>query len=250
MIPRKIHYCWFGNNALPKSAQDCISSWKRFLPEYEIVRWDESNFDVNQNAYVQEAYKAKKWAFVSDFARMKILYENGGLYFDTDVELIKSLDEILRAGAYLGCERDGGDPVEGIWVNPGLGMAAEAGNPIFKDVLDGYADAHYIMPDGSCSNLAIIERTTKSLLKHGLKNMPGLQVVCGITIYPKDYFCPISYLNNRMNLTENTVSIHHFSETWVSPYRRFRRKVTIFLGDRIMGHLRRAKSCVCRLACK
>ena len=104
MIPKIIHYCWFGGNPLPELAIKCIESWKKYLPDYEIKEWNESNFDINCCAYVREAYEAKKWAFVSDYARFWILYQHGGLYFDTDVELIKSIDDLIVKGAFMGCE--------------------------------------------------------------------------------------------------------------------------------------------------
>lgn len=248
LIPKKIHYCWFGKQSLPVSACKCIESWKKFLPDYEIIQWNEDNFDTTQNQYIQEAYDAKKWAFVSDFARMKILFEHGGVYFDTDVELIKPLVGILERGPYMGCEQDGADADEikpssgiGIMVNPGLGMAAEQGNVIFKKILEGYIDARFLKEDGKFSTEAIIERTTLVLAAHGLMNKNEIQCIEGIYIYPKEYFCPITYRNNKLFITDNTYSIHHFAETWVSPYRRIRRKITCFLGENIMRYLRKAK---------
>ena len=132
-IPKIIHYCWFGGKELPESAKKCIDSWKRFFPDYKIKEWNESNFDINYCDYTKEAYEAKKWAFVSDVARFKILYENGGFYFDTDVEVIKSFDDIISNGAFMGFEND-----KKCLVNPGLGLGVEAGNQFYKEMLDLY----------------------------------------------------------------------------------------------------------------
>lgn len=126
MIPKKIHYCWFGENPLSELVNRCIDSWKKFCPEYEIIQWNESNFDVNSCDYVKEAYEAKKWAFVSDYAGFKILYEHGELYFDTDVELIKPFDDLTYEGSFMGIEETS------IAVNPGLGIGAEPKMMVYK----------------------------------------------------------------------------------------------------------------------
>ena len=137
MIPKVIHYCWFGGNPLPEFAIKCIDSWRKYMPDYEIKEWNESNFDVNIIPYTKEAYEAKKYAFVSDYARFWILYHYGGVYFDTDVEVIRPLDEIIERGAFMGCEIDGQDPHYGdIAVNPGLGLAVKAGHQVYKAILE------------------------------------------------------------------------------------------------------------------
>ena len=142
MIPKIIHYCWFGGNPLSELAQKCISSWKKYFPEYEIKEWNESNFNLQCCDYVKEAYEAKKWAFVSDYARFWILYHEGGLYFDTDVEVIKPIDDIINNGAFMGCERTGN---YGLGVNPGLGIGADPGISLYKEILDDYEKSHFIM---------------------------------------------------------------------------------------------------------
>ena len=131
MIPKKIHYCWFGRNPLPESAKKCIASWRKYFPDYEIIEWNEDNYDVNKIPYTQQAYAAKKYAFVSDYARFDILYQHGGIYFDTDVEVIKSFDDVLEHGAFMGCEIDGSSR-SGIAVAPGLGIAAAPGLGLYK----------------------------------------------------------------------------------------------------------------------
>ena len=190
MIPKIIHYCWLGGNPLPEDAQKCIASWKKYLPGYEIKEWNESNFDVNCCPYVREAYQAKKYAFVSDYARFEVLYREGGLYFDTDVEVIRNMDHIVAPGLGLG-------------VAPGLGLLHE--------LLEFYqAKEHFSVEDGT-----VVDYTTALLRKHGLVEEHRLQQVAGVTIYPVDYFCPMDSTTGIITLTDNTVSIHHYSCSWI-----------------------------------
>lgn len=243
MIPKIIHYCWFGGNPLPKLALKCIASWKRFFPDYEIREWNEDNFDLNQNAYVREAYEAKKYAFVSDFARFWILYHFGGIYFDTDVEVVKSFDSIIQKGPFMGFENNGVNlkgqyisdrMLEKYCVAPGLGLGVNPGLGLYKRILDYYSKEHFIMNNGSQNLTTVVERVTEILLNCGLKQNNQLQTVEGITIYPADYFCPISTVNGKLYITNNTVSIHHFSASWVSPSHRILRKIILKLfGTRV-----------------
>ena len=138
MIPKVIHYCWFGGNPLPESAQKCIASWRKFLPDYEIKEWNESNFDVNAIPYTAQAYAAKKYAFVSDYARFSILYDNGGLYFDTDVEVIRPMDDIIENGPFMGFEIDASGIDFKKAVAPGLGLGANPGLGLYKEILEHY----------------------------------------------------------------------------------------------------------------
>ncbi|MCC8112529.1 MAG: glycosyl transferase [Bacteroidales bacterium] len=214
-IPKVIHYCWFGGKPLPKSAKKCIASWRKYLPDYEIKRWDESNFDVNQVRYTREAYKAKKYAFVSDYARFLILFNEGGLYFDTDVEVIKPIDDIVEAGPFMGCERTAGDPA-GIGVAPGLGIAATPGMSIYKELLDEYSTRSFYKENGKPDTTTIVVSTSNLLSKYGLQDVDSIQEVAGLKIYPKEYFCPILYATREMTITPNTRSIHHYDESWLS----------------------------------
>lgn len=223
MIPKKIHYCWFGRNPLPESAQKCINSWRKYLPDYEIIEWNEDNFDVNSIPYTAQAYEAKKYAFVSDYARFKILYEQGGLYFDTDVEVIKPMDDIIAKGSFMGfeinpcCERPFGA------VNPGVGVAAEKGMKLYKSVLYYYSQLSFIQQDGSYNITdAVVNITTRELVKAGLQDIPGIQTVTDIIVYPADYFNPFDDVTGRLHKTSNTRTIHWFSKTWlnVSPLRQ------------------------------
>ena len=174
MIPKIIHYCWFGRNPLPESAQKCIASWRKFFPGYEIKEWNEDNFDVNQIPYVSEAYAAGKYAFVSDYARFKILYDNGGLYFDTDVEVIRSFDDILDKGAFMGCELT---PELSTGVNPGLGLGVAPGLGLYAELLDIYSELRFINPDGSQNLTTIVRYTTDLLVRKGLKPISELQQI-------------------------------------------------------------------------
>ena len=213
MIPKVIHYCWFGGKPLPESALRCIASWQKYCPGYEIKRWDESNYDVNCCDYVCEAYAAKKWAFVSDYARFDILYRHGGLYFDTDVELIAPIDDILEKGPFLGVEQNA---EEAALVNPGLGMAAVTGMPIYGKMLEDYRKLRFLMEDGTYNQTTIVKYTTDLLTQYGLQNIQQPQLVAEIWIYPWDYFCPVMYQTGEATFTENTRSIHHYDASWLS----------------------------------
>lgn len=228
MIPKIIHYCWFGRNPLPPLAIKCIESWKKYLPEYEIREWNEDNFDVNIIPYTQEAYKAKKYAFVSDYARFWILYKYGGLYFDTDVEIIKPIEDIISNGPFMGSERLVKmssnlyrEDDSAIAVNPGLGLAAVPGLEFYKRMLDNYAVLKFILSDGTLNTKTVVQYTTELLMDYGLKETDIIQNCMDIWIYPSEYFCPKSYENGKLYLTDNTRTIHHFAASWLSPKQRF-----------------------------
>lgn len=224
MIPKKIHYCWFGGNPIDKLGKRCIDSWKKYFPDYEIIEWNESNFDINCCQYVREAYDAKKWAFVSDYARFKILYGQGGVYFDTDVEVIKSFDDIIEKGNFMGCENTISS------VNPGLGLAVAPGLGLINDLLDDYERSSFLKEDGSYDLTTIVERTTKFLRKYGLKEINEIQTVADINIYPADYFCPIDMTTGKLVITSNTRSIHRFAGSWESKGNMFRGKIYRFIN--------------------
>lgn len=207
MIPKIIHYCWFGGNPLPDLAQKCIASWKKYLSDYEIKEWNESNFDINSNVYVKEAYEARKFAFVTDYVRLYAMYHEGGIYMDTDVEVIKPLDGLLKYEAVSGFE----SPTQ---IPTGL-MACRKGYHFFKELLDDYSDIHFIRPDGSFDLTTNVTRITEHCLKYGLKQNNILQTINGFTLLPKDYLCPKSYQDGKIYLTENSYTIHHFAGSWV-----------------------------------
>lgn len=226
MIPKTIHYCWFGGSPLPKSALKCIQSWKKHFPDYEIKEWNESNYDVHKIPYISEAYEAKKYAFVSDYARFDIIYNHGGIYFDTDVEVIKPFDDILDSGAFFGCETDGGDVQCRIAVAPGLGIGAPAGLDIYKEILDYYGKLVFANADGTLNTQTVVAHTTSILKNHGLNEYRGIQTLENITIYPKEYFNPLNNNTGKIDKTGNTHSIHHYSMTWLSKKARIKSSVT------------------------
>lgn len=214
MIPKVINYCWFGKNPLGEKEKKCIDSWKTFLPDWKIILWNEDNFNVHLNSYVEEAYQARKWAFVSDVARFAVLNETGGIYLDTDVELISDIEDLVHNGAFMGIESS----VNGtISVNPGLIIASEPGNPVIKDILDSYANEHFLIGNINTSKYNVVERTTKILKeKYNLDNCNEVQKLKYITIYPKDYFCPMDYATGNFKITNNTRSIHWFNASWLT----------------------------------
>ena len=213
-IPRTIHYCWFGGRPLPPSALRCIDSWKRNFPGYEIRRWDESNFDIDAVRYTREAAAAGKWAFVSDYARFLILYRHGGIYFDTDVEVIRPMDHILAAGAFMGFEKSH----SGIGVASGLGIAAPPGHPFYKKILDHYSSIPYLGSDGKPLSGTVVAHVTRLFLEAGLIPEDRLQCVEGITVYPNEYFNPLDDATGRLRITPRTCSIHHYDKTWSDNY--------------------------------
>jgi len=222
MIPKIIHYCWFGRNPLPESAIKCINSWKKYFPDYEIREWNEDNFDVNILPYTQEAYQAKKYAFVSDYARIWVLYYHGGLYFDTDVEVINTFDDILNNGAFLGFEINPNSKTKYGAINPGLGLGCEKQHPLLKLLLSHYENLNFLKIDGSYNTTyAIVNITTNTLRENGLQQVKGIQSIMGVTLYPQDYFNPLNDATGKLCVTKNTHSIHWFSKTWcdVSPFR-------------------------------
>lgn len=225
MIPKVIHYCWFGGGPKPPLFQRCIDSWKRYCPDYRIVEWNEDNFNYSVNDYVQEAYDAGKWAFVTDYARLWIIFHYGGIYLDTDVELKKSLDSFLEEPAFFGFEDTGN-------IATGLGFGAIPGNAVVEQMLQGYTDLHFKSSDGSYDLLPCPVRNTASI-KHLLPldfQKESIVVIKDAVIYPAEYFCPLSADGLTLNITKNTYSIHWFSATWLSEDEMVVHKWRIFKG--------------------
>lgn len=238
MIPKIIHYCWFGRNPLPELAQKCIASWKKYLPDYEIKEWNEDNFDVNIIPYTSEAYKAKKYAFVSDYARFWILYQYGGIYFDTDVEVIRPIDDIIGRGNFMGFETDPKPRVKAdaseASVNPGLGMGVAPGLGLIKKMLDYYEGRHFEFIPGGIGQLTIVHIATEVLLKAGLKLQQGIQQADNIWIYPAEYFCPINLKTGRIHVKPNTRTIHHYAGTWQDKHFSFKELIKKVLPERLL----------------
>lgn len=223
MIPKIIHYCWFGRNPLPKSAQKCIASWKKYLPDYVVKEWNEDNFDVNAIPYTYDAYEAKKYAFVSDYARFWILYNYGGVYFDTDVEVIRPIDALIEKGAFMGWEKPNSLGVSSI--APGLGLAAPQGMSLYKDILNGFENLNFYRENGERNSYSMIPMVTDLLIKHGLKKDGHLQTIDGIIVYPNEYFCPMDAVTGRVNITSDTYTIHWYTMSWLPRSRQWRVKL-------------------------
>ena len=214
MIPKTIHYCWFGKKPLPRMAKRYMESWKKNCPDYEIVRWDESNFDPGFNQFTRDAYNAGKWAFVSDVARLYIIYHYGGVYLDTDVELIRPLDPFLSNHAFMGIEHNG-------LIATGLGFGAEKHSEVIQEMLEEYDRVPFDMHNPpKCP-----EVTTAFLARYGYVRQPQVQTVRGITIYPSEYFGPIDWATGRVHKASETVAIHHYRASWKSRSWRYKKKV-------------------------
>ena len=213
MIPKIIHYCWFGRNPLPSSAKRCINSWKKYLPDYEIKEWNEDNFDVNRIPYTRDAYAAKKYAFVSDYARFWVLYHYGGVYFDTDVEVIRPMDDFIAKGPFMGWEKPGSTGVYSI--APGLGLAANKEQPLYQEILHGFEHLNFYNENGERNNYSMIPLVTDLLTQKGLKKDGSMQVIDDVILYPSEYLCPMEYFTGKVTITNNTYSIHWYTMTWL-----------------------------------
>jgi len=211
---------------LPTLALKCIASWKKFLPKHEIILWNEDNFNVEQIAYTQQAYRCKRYAFVSDYVRFWAVFNYGGIYFDTDVEVIKSIDQILAKGPFMGCEN-----FNGTLVAPGLGFACSPGHVILKAILEYYALAKYLSEDGSEDMKTVVNITTDVLAKFGYKANAQITNVEGINIYPKEYFCPDRIFGFSYRITNKTHTIHHFQGSWMPVRKRAILYLSRFLGE-------------------
>lgn len=207
VIPKKIHYCWFGNNPIPKEFQEYMESWGKYCPDYEIIRWDESNYDVEKNTYMRQAYEAKKWGFVPDYARLDIIYNHGGIYLDTDVELIRSLDGLLHNSMFCGFE-------SGPVVNLGSAFGAVKGHEGIKKLMEPYEKAVFINEDGSLNLTPSPAYQTASMKELGFKIDGTYQIINDIALYPSEVFSPINYFKISNAFSKNTFSIHHYAATW------------------------------------
>lgn len=232
MIPKVIHYCWFGNNPLPFEVKKCINSWKKICPDYEIKRWDETNFDVYQNDFIKSAYGSKAWAFVSDYARLKIVYDEGGIYLDTDVELKKSLDELRKSEGFFAIQQ------EGHYCNTGLGFGAKKENEIVKTMLDLYDDLIY--SEENKFSIACPYLNTKALEKYGYSYSDDVIEIHNNLVLPPRFMDPIAPGKNKENLLCNdTVSIHHYSASWMDDKTVRRRKIIRIIGEKRIYKIKR-----------
>lgn len=210
MIPKIIHYCWFGQNPLPKLAQACIASWKKYCPDYKIMEWNENNFDIDCCSYVKEAYNAKKWAFVSDYARLWALVTYGGIYLDTDCELVKPIDEFLSLEAVSGFQST-------TEIQTAI-IGCRQGFPFFRKLLERYETRHFILANGQYDLTTNVKDITDACLNHGFVPNGEKQTVLGFTLYPRDWFCPMDWESHKIVArTNNTYAIHHFDASWKTP---------------------------------
>lgn len=206
MIPKKIHYCWFGRGEKSELILNCIESWKKYCPDYEIIEWNENSLDVNATLYTKQAYEAKKWAFVSDYARLYALYHEGGVYFDTDVEVLKPIDEFLKNVSFTGFEvKD--SPITAV-------MGAHPGDRMIKTLLDYYNTAEFINSDGSLNLITNTHIITQSFIEKGVNLNGKLQTVGDMTIYPQIVFCPNNFSRIFNKPSNKSYTIHHFDQSW------------------------------------
>ena len=214
MIPKIIHYCWLGGKPLPEMAKKCIETWKKCCPDYEIKEWNETNYDFTKHPYMKAALEAKKWGFVPDVARLDIIYNYGGIYLDTDVEMIRSFDELLSLHGFAGMEIKGR-------VNLGQGFGAEQHNKAILKMLREYDNIEFVNDNDYLSKHASPVYQTKTLISIGMKEINQVQELEDITIFPTDYFCPKSIDTGELTITSNTYSIHHFDGSWADPITRY-----------------------------
>lgn len=232
MIPKVIHYCWFGGKPLPELAIKCINSWKKYCPDYEIKEWNENNFDICMCDYTKEAYKNEKWAFVSDYARFWILYNYGGIYFDTDVELLAHIDDLVEKGPFMGVEK----PITyneitkkyRLSVAPGLGLAAYPNMDLYNQIIEQYHELSFVDKNGRLIQTTVVEIVSKILEKYQMIKIDDVRfLIEDVYIYKKDVFCPLDYFSGVLEITESTRSIHHYTASWQSEEEK--RNVEIFI---------------------
>lgn len=227
-IPKIIHYCWFGRGEKPKIVKRCIQSWKNVLIDYEIIEWNEENFDINSNKYVKEAYENKKYAFVSDYVRVKTLYNMGGIYLDTDVEVYKSLDEFLEEESFWGFEEKSYIATSTIGAKPK--------NELIKQFLDFYEGKSYIEMAKDLETSTNVQIVTRIFKEIGFKMNGEKQTIDNIgTIYPQEYFSPYDYINYYNKKTDKTYTMHHFYKSWVSPKDKMKSSIKKVLSKVIGG---------------
>lgn len=206
MVPKIIHYCWFGGNPFPEILKEYISTWKKKCPDYEIIEWNENNFNVEEYQYSKEAYENKQWAFVADVARLHVLYNYGGIYLDTDVEVLRTFDELLHLKGFIGAE----DKYD---LNTGAIVGSQKEHPIILENLMEYKHLPLFI-NQKINKITCVELTTRVLIRHGYKNAKKVKTFAEMTVFPMEYFSPLKLHNNKLKVTENTYSIHHYSTHW------------------------------------
>lgn len=207
-IPKIIHFVWLGNGEYDELIKKCLDSWKSILCDYEIMIWNETNIEIEDCIYAKQAYAEKQYAFVSDYVRLKVLYEYGGIYLDSDIEVLKKFDDLLEAKAFTCFEND---HAIAAWI-----FGSEKGNPIFKEFMEYYQKKPFILEGGEYDKTPNPVPMTKICIKNGLKLNGKTQDLCNIIVYQQDYFCPYNRATEELNITENTYCIHYFNGTWIS----------------------------------
>lgn len=228
MIPKVIHYCWFGGNPKNKLIEKCIASWEKYCPDYKIIEWTEYNYKTD-NVYFNQALEAKKWPFAADYARLDIIYQNGGVYLDTDVELVKPLDNLMTNSCYVGTEL----AVGGAKINTGLGFGAEPRNKMVKAMLEEYTGIYFLTDEKNFDQTPCPERNTKAFEKYGYVRKNAIQLVGGASVLPIEYLSPKNYLTREVNITSNTISIHHYDGAWMPGKSKLNLRVKEILGSQI-----------------
>ena len=206
MIPKTIHYCWFGPKPKPELVQKCIKSWKEHCPEYQFIEWNEYNFDIASNEYVKETYKANRYAFVTDYVRLYALYTYGGIYFDTDVEVLKKIDSFLHFEAFSGFESTNR-------VGTAI-MAGCQGFPFFGELMRHYNTRHFFNQEGKPDLTTNVQTITDFLTGKGLIKNNQFQEVCGFSIFPSEFFYPKDFESGKLTISDNTYTIHHYDGSW------------------------------------
>jgi len=236
-LEKVIHYCWFGRGEKPELVKKCIASWKKFLPDYKLCEWNEDNFDINMCRFVAEAYSDRNFAFVSDYVRAYVLYNQGGIYMDTDVEVLGSFDRFLNDKVFLGFE-------EGNFVGTCV-MGIEKGHELMKMYLDHYNNSVYFNADGTKYKDTNVVLLTKLLEEKGLKRDGKQQTVGDITVYPRTFFSPYDYINGINYITDDSVAIHHFAQLWLPKSVRLKteikKKIVKIIGGQNLKKLRELK---------
>jgi hypothetical protein len=230
LIPRVLHFCWFGGQPLPPAAEACLASWRKHCPDYEIRRWDETCFDVTQTQFSAEAAGRRAWAFVADYARLKIVHDHGGIYLDTDVELVRSLDDLLAWDAFFGFQYDN-------TINTGHGFGAVAGHRLVGKLLAGYEDCSFFRPNGLPDRTPCPQRDLPAFIAMGFTPDGTRQERNGAVLLPAHCFCPKAFDTGVIRLHSETYAIHHFNASWHSSIeagylRRVRRYTRVF-GERV-----------------
>ena len=228
-IPRLIHYCWFGGKRLSATAERSVATWADVMSNCPIARWDETNFDTGQCSFSRGAFQAKKWAFVSDYVRFKVLQEHGGIYMDVGSRLLKPIDSLLAEGAFTAREWDTG------YVNPGLIVAAEPHNPVIEDIVARYENLDFHDDYEFLCNHTVNRMFTQAIARWGFENGPDtFWKTEAFTVYPSEFFCP-KWSFGGYKKTNNTYAVHRFSASWMPERERVRLKVrhalAPFIGD-------------------